>query len=82
MLHATNWDGSPWLHLLSEEELDMEVLLSDKREDGIVDCVEHLEGVGTDIVEEHLNCVKSFWRGAHGELLPSEFGCESHIGCL
>ncbi len=65
---------------MPEQELNFMILLFEHREDGIVDCIEHLEGVGTDIVEEELDCVEGFGGGCCGELLAGEFGCECHDG--
>ncbi len=73
------WGESPWLNLLSEEELDLEVLLFDRGKHRVVDCIKHLGGVGTDIVQEELDRVQGFRRRARGELLSCEFRCESHL---
>lgn len=62
---------------MSEEELDFVVLFFDKREDGVVNCVEHFGGVGADVVEEELDGVEGFGGGG-GEFLACELGCERH----
>lgn len=69
----------PRLDLLSEQDLNFGgVLLLDQWEDGCVDCVEHLGGVGTNIVEIKLQGVQS--GGVCGrELLTGEFRCERHF---
>lgn len=74
----------PWLDLLTEQDLDFgRVLLGNQREDRVVDCVEHLCGISTDVIEVDLEGVGSGYISRR-KLLAGEPWSERHFeiwGC-